>query len=372
MTTEFTQGCKHLGVVTQHNTLWDKLTVCNHLRLFARLRGVSSKRLERLVQETISQMELGPYQHRLAERLSGGMKRKLCVAVAIIGNPDVVMLDEPSAGLDPVSRRNLWSTLIKTMSTRAVLLTTHSMEEADALCTRVGIMVEGQLKALGSPQHLKEKIGREYELSLTLDPAKGPPDDPQRIAELTSFMHQVFSDSFLLSYDGGVLTYGVPLASIRVGTAFAALEGNRHRLGLSDYSISQPTLEQVFARTVMAHRSNGERTAPGSSPEEGMIEAGIDSSEPVGAGRSPTIRHQRDEIDMFGTGMRKTWLGCNRRVHRSACILMTLFMIAAYGAIVPSDFGYVFFPFFAAFLVCLVGCVGCCCVIPDDPDDLAR
>ena len=156
---DFTAASRHLGVVTQHNTLWENLSCIDHLRLFARLRGVPKAKLEALVTHTVDQMELGPYQHRLAGQLSGGMKRKLCVAVAIIGDPDVVMLDEPSAGLDPVSRRNLWNTLIKTMGTRAVLLTTHSMEEAEALCTRIGIMVKGQLQALGSPQHLKMKFG---------------------------------------------------------------------------------------------------------------------------------------------------------------------------------------------------------------------
>ena len=84
--------------------------------------------VEPLVRETVDAMELRPYAHRLAEQLSGGMKRKLCVALAIVGDPDVVLLDEPSAGLDPVSRRNLWDTLIKSMGSRAVVLTTHSSE----------------------------------------------------------------------------------------------------------------------------------------------------------------------------------------------------------------------------------------------------
>lgn len=123
---DFQAGAKHLGIVAQHNTLWEKLSCRDHLRLFARLRGTDVAQTEDVVNNLIHDLELGPYADRLAGQLSGGMKRKLCVAISIIGDPQVVMLDEPSAGLDPVSRRNLWDTLIKTMAKRAVILTTHS------------------------------------------------------------------------------------------------------------------------------------------------------------------------------------------------------------------------------------------------------
>jgi len=102
VSTDFANAAKHLGCVTQHSTLYPSLSCIDHLRLFARIRGVPASQLEDLVQGTVAQMELGPYRDRLAKNLSGGMKRKLCVAVALIGNPEVVLLDEPSAGLDPV------------------------------------------------------------------------------------------------------------------------------------------------------------------------------------------------------------------------------------------------------------------------------
>ena len=88
----------------------------------------------------LEDVELGDAPDRLAARLSGGMKRKLCVACALVGEPSVVLLDEPSAGLDPVSRRRLWTVLRRAMVGRAVVLTTHSMEEAEALCTRTAIV----------------------------------------------------------------------------------------------------------------------------------------------------------------------------------------------------------------------------------------
>jgi len=256
--TDFKHASKHLGVVTQHNTLWDKLTCRDHLRLFARLRGVPAAQVSALVSKTVKELELGPYAHRLAGTLSGGMKRKLCVAIAIVGDPDLVLLDEPSAGLDPVSRRNLWDTLIKTMAKRAVVLTTHSMEEAEALCTRIGIMVKGQLQALGTPQHLKQKHGSGYEIILQLDPTQGAVDSPDRQKVIGDFIKGLFSTAELLSDNGGLLTYKVPGESMKVGRAFEALEAQRAELGIADYAVAQPTLEQVFVRTVMQH-SEGER-----------------------------------------------------------------------------------------------------------------
>merc|ERR1719164_24583 len=107
-------------------------------------------------------MMLAPFEHKLAGSLSGGNKRKLSVAIAMIGSPPVVFLDEPSTGMDPVARRFMWD-IIANISTRSnescVVLTTHSMEEAEALCSRVGIMVGGRLRCLGSCQHLKNRHG---------------------------------------------------------------------------------------------------------------------------------------------------------------------------------------------------------------------
>ncbi|RYR51817.1 hypothetical protein Ahy_A06g026787 isoform D [Arachis hypogaea] len=101
--------------------------------------------------------------------LSGGNKRKLSVAIAMIGDPPIVILDEPSTGMDPIAKRFMWD-VISRISTRrgktAVILTTHSMNEAQALCTRMGIMVGGRLRCIGSPQHLKTRFGNHLELEV--------------------------------------------------------------------------------------------------------------------------------------------------------------------------------------------------------------
>ena len=108
-------------------------------------------------------MDLRKFENVVAGTYSGGNKRKLSVAIAMLGNPPIVFLDEPSTGMDPHARRFMWTVIsrISTLRKRSsVILTTHSMEEAEALSTKMGIMVNGELKCLGSVQHIKNKFGK--------------------------------------------------------------------------------------------------------------------------------------------------------------------------------------------------------------------
>ena len=115
-------------------------------------------------------MNLQDHRKKPAGTLSGGNKRKLSVSIATLGNPPIVLLDEPSAGMDPEARRFMWSVVSKISTTRkksAVLLTTHSMDEAEALSTKMGIMVIGGIfKCLGSSSNIKDKYGTGYELEV--------------------------------------------------------------------------------------------------------------------------------------------------------------------------------------------------------------
>jgi len=114
-------------------------------------------------------MDLRDFENIRAEQLSGGNKRKLSVAMALIGNPPIIFLDEPSTGVDPKAKRFMWSIVSKISTQRkksSVIITTHSMEEAEALCTKMGIMVAGRFKCFGSSQHIKAKYGTVRILSL--------------------------------------------------------------------------------------------------------------------------------------------------------------------------------------------------------------
>ena len=131
-----------LGFCPQFSALFPRLTVWEHLQFFARIKGIHDEEVrDKLSNQLIKDLSLERYKNRVAGALSGGNQRKLSVGIALIGNPPIVLLDEPTSGMDPVSKRALWDFISSTMSGRSVILTTHSMEECEALCHRVGIMV---------------------------------------------------------------------------------------------------------------------------------------------------------------------------------------------------------------------------------------
>ncbi|CAE7395821.1 ABCA1, partial [Symbiodinium microadriaticum] len=146
---------RKIGYCPQFDALLELLTVREHLELYGRIKGLQGGDLERVVLGKLQQMDL-----------------KLSVAIAMIGEPSIVFLDEPSTGMDPMERRFMWQ-VISRISTQdaicSIILTTHSMEEAEALCTRIGIMVNGSLRCLGSGTHLKMRFGDGYEVDVKLN-----------------------------------------------------------------------------------------------------------------------------------------------------------------------------------------------------------
>merc|ERR1712137_195048 len=164
-------GRKHIGYCPQFDALLDSLTAEEHLRLYGRLKGLSSTELHSAVKMNIRDMDLLAYVGTRAGQMSGGNKRKLSVAMATIGEPPMAFLDEPSAGMDPMARRGMW-TVIQDIAERrkksVVILTTHSMEEAEGLCSRIAIQVDGKFRCLGSSQQIKARYGQGLELNVRL------------------------------------------------------------------------------------------------------------------------------------------------------------------------------------------------------------
>ena len=152
--TDFDKIRKLVGYCPQTNPIFEALTVEQHIDYYAQIKGIPSSVRALLVEETINELDLQNYRDTTSSKLSGGNKRKLSVAIAIIGNPKIILLDEPSAGMDPESRRFMWKVLARIShdKTSAIILTTHSMEEAEALSTKMGIMVTGGVfKCFGTP-----------------------------------------------------------------------------------------------------------------------------------------------------------------------------------------------------------------------------
>jgi ABC-2 type transport system ATP-binding protein len=149
-----------IGVVQQHISLDRDLSVRENMQLHARLHHLKPSERRQRITELLDYVELEDESNRIVADLSGGMKRRLMIARALIHRPKLLFLDEPTVGLDARTRRRLWE-LIRRMNLdgTTVLLTTHYIEEAEALCGRVGIIHEGHLIALGSPLELRQRLG---------------------------------------------------------------------------------------------------------------------------------------------------------------------------------------------------------------------
>lgn len=154
---------QNLGVCPQFDAM-DRMSVTEHLRFYARIRGVRGD-VAHNVDRVIDAVGLAPFRHRLAAKLSGGNQRKLSLGIALIGNPSILLLDEPSSGMDAVAKRVMWKVLAAVKRDRGLVITTHSMEEASALSDRVGILARRML-ALGTTPSLRRAYGDVYHVHL--------------------------------------------------------------------------------------------------------------------------------------------------------------------------------------------------------------
>ncbi|CAL8139104.1 unnamed protein product [Orchesella dallaii] len=168
ITKDLERATDNVGVCTQHNLLFDKLTVSEHLRFFGQLRGLTVAEADSEANQLLQKLQFTDKQHSLSMELSGGQKRKLSLGIALIGGPQVVILDEPTSGMDPEARRAVWDLLLEMRGQRTILLTTHFMEEADVLGDRIGIMASGKLQCCGSSMFLKKFYGTGYTLKVSV------------------------------------------------------------------------------------------------------------------------------------------------------------------------------------------------------------
>jgi len=151
---------KVIGVVQQHLSLDRDLTVRENMEFHARLHHIGSSERKRRIDELLGYVELAECANKMVDTLSGGMKKKAAIVCSLLHEPKVLFLDEPTVGLDPQARRRLWDLMRRLNSDgTTIFLTTHYIEEAEALCGRVGIMHHGQLIALDTPMELRKKLG---------------------------------------------------------------------------------------------------------------------------------------------------------------------------------------------------------------------
>uniref|UniRef100_A0A674GFY0 P-type phospholipid transporter n=1 Tax=Taeniopygia guttata TaxID=59729 RepID=A0A674GFY0_TAEGU len=234
---------QNMGYCPQFDAIDDLLTGREHLHLYARLRGVPAEEIKRVAEWGIQKLGFALYADHLAGTYSGGNKRKLSTAIALIGCPPLILLDEPTTGMDPQSRRLLWDSIVGVLrGGRAVVLTSHSMEECEALCTRLAIMVQGTFKCLGTIQELKYKFGDGYIVTLKIKaPKSGMPPDP---APAEKFIRTNFPGSLQREKHYNMLQYQICSSSL--AKIFRLIISNKENLHIEEYSVSQTTLDQVF------------------------------------------------------------------------------------------------------------------------------
>jgi len=240
---------RKLGICPQHDTLFEDLTVREHLEIFSIFKGVKSSDVDREIAKTLRDFQIENIEYMLARNLSAGQRRKLSIAISLIGGSEVIFLDEPSSGMDITSRRNLWEILKRQCDGKIIILTTHYMEEASVLGKRIGIINAGQMKCIGSPLFLIEKYGKYMSLNVSL----GDDADNDKIVDFVTSLaknieYEILSEEIM---------FRIPVKdddniekklrkNLDIPAFFQDLDDNIKDLNIKSYSVSMPTLEDVF------------------------------------------------------------------------------------------------------------------------------
>ncbi len=223
---------ERLGIQLQETQLAEKLTVDETIRLFRSfyVRG-------RDVGDVIDVVQLGEKRSSRVGKLSGGQKQRLALACAIVGDPELLFLDEPTTGLDPQSRRQLWDLITELRASgRSIVLTTHYMDEAERLCDRVAIVDHGRIIALGAPRALIASLGAEHVVEFTTPEAPPGALDATRLRAIDGVMA-------VREHDG---RWTLEVANLAQTVPALLAELQRLQLGLGELATHSATLEDVF------------------------------------------------------------------------------------------------------------------------------
>jgi ABC-type multidrug transport system ATPase subunit len=233
-----------LGVCPQHDVLWGDLTASEHMQLFGYLKGIPAEKMREEIAALMEEVQLNHVADNRVKTYSGGMKRRLSVALSFLGDPSIMFLDEPTTGMDPRIRRDIWNLILRKKQNRVTVMTTHSMEEADILGDNIAIMAGGQLRVMGTSVNLKNRFAG-YNIELVVRS-----EDEEAMQQL---VRDKLKGSTLKSdpveVEGGILLpYNLPPdRQADIVPFFTVIETDRGVADMIlDYSISQTTLEEVF------------------------------------------------------------------------------------------------------------------------------
>ncbi|XP_014442641.1 ATP-binding cassette sub-family A member 5 isoform X2 [Tupaia chinensis] len=236
---------KCMGYCPQINPLWPDITLQEHFEIYGSIKGMSTSDMKEVISRITNVLDLKEHLQKTIKKLPAGIKRKLCFALSMLGNPQVTLLDEPSTGMDPKAKQHMWRAIRTAFKNkkRAAILTTHYMEEAEAVCDRVAIMVSGQLRCIGTVQHLKSKFGKGYFLEIKLKDWI----ENLEVDRLQREIQYIFPNASRQESFSSILAYKIPKEDVQsLSQSFSKLEEAKHTFAIEEYSFSQATLEQVF------------------------------------------------------------------------------------------------------------------------------
>ncbi len=227
-----------IGICPQELMLWEHLTCKESLSLMADMYEVPKDVKDQRIDELLKDLFLTDKANTVVSNLSGGMKRRLNLALSVVHEPDVVVLDEPSEGLDPQSRRVLWNYIrsMRDVQGKTVILTTHLMDEADSLSDRIGIVDHGKLIRLDTPENLKKEIGEGDIVDVKLS-------DPSKNLEIITELKKIEDIISVVETDGRINIRALDAVS-KLPQIMKLVE--KLDLRVDDLSVRQNTLEDVF------------------------------------------------------------------------------------------------------------------------------
>ena len=234
---------KNIGLCEQEDIFFDYLTVEEHLKYMQELKGERSN--EREIDDLLRRIGLLEKNKSLCKELSGGQKRKLCIALALIGNSQLVLLDEPTSGMDVIAKKALWEFLRGYKKDKIIILTTHSLDEAEYLGDRIGIMSMGKFICSGTSSFLKEKYPSGYNLNLIIDSKKF--NHQMKNSFINEIKKLDFNTNVKIA-SKGVLSLNFPKVNDKIKDIFNFIDNNKNNYSIKDYTVSTTTLENVFLK----------------------------------------------------------------------------------------------------------------------------
>ncbi|KAN0027866.1 hypothetical protein ACTFIV_009690 [Dictyostelium citrinum] len=244
ITTQMSKIRPYIGCCLQTDIIWPQLTVLEHLCIYASLKGVESRNIQREAERMATEVGLSEKFNAPAGSLSGGQKRKLCLGIAFIGRSKIIFLDEVTSGMDPVSRRHVWDFLLKYKKGKTIILTTHYLEEADYLGDRIAIISHGKLRCDGTSLFLKNRFGQGYLLTCSKRLENINNFNTSRVTE---FIKNFIPGASILTDSGAELSYRLPTESLsNFPQFFTEFDYHLSNFGILTYGISVTSLEEVF------------------------------------------------------------------------------------------------------------------------------